>query len=129
MGSKIQKSWNFEISVLKIMSSGFYYSNLEQIDSRKLLNLLFNNIFHKNLPNFCPPPARPTINGHHQLGCNMPNRTELENDDWRTILKTERPDMCHVSQTPLPLQVLGGGKPLHLFGATLCAHRLAQKGV
>ena len=34
--SKIQKSWNLEILVFKTMKSGFYFTNLEQINYRKL---------------------------------------------------------------------------------------------
>ena len=35
--------WDFS---LKIMKSGFYCTNLERINSRKLLNLLFKHISH-----------------------------------------------------------------------------------
>ena len=45
--SKIHKSWHFDILMLKIMKSGFYYTNLKQ-KNIKLLNLLFNSIFHRN---------------------------------------------------------------------------------
>ena len=40
-GFKKQKSWNLEILRFNIIKSGFYCTNLEQINSRKLLNLLF----------------------------------------------------------------------------------------
>ena len=43
-GSKIPKSWKVEISRFKIMTSGFCCTNLKQINSRKLLNLLFKYI-------------------------------------------------------------------------------------
>ena len=43
-GSKIKKSWNLEFLMIKIMRSKFYCTNLEQINSRKLLNLLFKHI-------------------------------------------------------------------------------------
>ena len=37
--------------MFKIMKSGFYCTKLEQINSRKLLNLLFKHIFPINDPN------------------------------------------------------------------------------
>ena len=49
-GSKIQKSWIFEIWAFKIMISGFYCTNLEQINSRQLLNLLFKHVCPINDP-------------------------------------------------------------------------------
>ena len=42
--SQIQTSWNLEIFIFKIMKSGFDYTNLEQINYRKLLNLSLNKI-------------------------------------------------------------------------------------
>ena len=39
---KSPKPCNLEFGAFKIMSSGFYYTNLEQIDYRKLLKVLFN---------------------------------------------------------------------------------------
>ena len=36
---EIKKSCNLEVSMFKIMQSGFYYTNLEQINSREFLNL------------------------------------------------------------------------------------------
>ena len=49
-GSKIHKSWNLEFWAFKIMKSWFDCTNLEQINSRKLLNLLFNHISPINDP-------------------------------------------------------------------------------
>ena len=42
---KIQKSCNFEFGVFQIMKSGFYYTDLKRINSRKLLKVLFEHIF------------------------------------------------------------------------------------
>ena len=44
MGPKINKSYNLEVLIFKIMKSGFYDTNLEQTNSRKLLNLFLNKI-------------------------------------------------------------------------------------
>ena len=49
-GSKIPKSWNLEFWAFKIMKSGFYYTDPEQINSRKLLKVLFKNISLINCP-------------------------------------------------------------------------------
>ena len=56
MGSKIEKSWNFEILMFEIMKWGFYCTNLEQITSRKLSNLLFkhNSPNNRQKCNNCP---------------------------------------------------------------------------
>ena len=43
-GSKTKQSWNLEFGAFKIMTSGFYCTNLKQINSRKLSNLLFKHI-------------------------------------------------------------------------------------
>ena len=48
--SKIQKSWHLEILVFRIMKSGCYCTNLEQITSRKLFNLFFKHISLINDP-------------------------------------------------------------------------------
>ena len=48
LGSNIQKSWNVETLLCKIIKSEFYRTNLEQNNSPELLNLLFNNMFYKN---------------------------------------------------------------------------------
>ena len=45
-----QKSWNFEVLMFEIMKSGFYCTNLKQINFRKLLNLLFKHISPMNGP-------------------------------------------------------------------------------
>ena len=42
-GSKIKNSWNLEVLMFKIMESGFYCTNLEQINHRKLSNFLFKH--------------------------------------------------------------------------------------
>ena len=47
-GSKTKKSMNLEFWAFKIMKSGFYCTNLKQIDSRKLLDLLFKHMFTIN---------------------------------------------------------------------------------
>ena len=49
-GSKIQKSWNLEFRTSQIMKSGFYCTKMKQINSRKLLNLLFKYIVAINDP-------------------------------------------------------------------------------
>ena len=43
-GFKTQEIMEFGILVFKIMKSGFNCTNLEKINSRKLLNLLFQHI-------------------------------------------------------------------------------------
>ena len=48
MGWKTKKSWTLEFWAFKIMKSGFYCTNLKQINSRKLLNPLFTHIFPTN---------------------------------------------------------------------------------
>ena len=47
-GSKIKKPWNFAILMFEITKSGFCYTNLEQISSRKFLNIFFKYVFHIN---------------------------------------------------------------------------------
>ena len=48
--SKIQKPWKFEILMFKIMKSGFYYTNLKQKKSTKILKVLFKYNFTIKLP-------------------------------------------------------------------------------
>ena len=47
---KTQEIMDLEILMFKIMKSGFYCTNQEQISSRKLLNLLFKHISRINDP-------------------------------------------------------------------------------
>ena len=49
-GFKNQEMMEFEILMFKIMKSGFCYTNPEQIDSRKFLNLLCRHISLINNP-------------------------------------------------------------------------------
>ena len=75
--SQIQKSWNLELWAVKGIKSEFYCTNLEQINSRKLLKVLFKHIFTINdskmaiiIPNILPMtfpmifPMRPRWSRH-----------------------------------------------------------------
>ena len=54
-GFKSQKSWKCQVLMSVIMKSGFHRTNLKQINSRKLLNLLFKYISPINGPTKCNP--------------------------------------------------------------------------
>jgi len=43
-GLETKKSWNFEFGASQIMKSGFDCTNLKQINSRKLLKVLFSYV-------------------------------------------------------------------------------------
>ena len=47
-GSETKKSQNFEFWASQIMKSGFYCTNLQQINSRKILKVVFKHMFTIN---------------------------------------------------------------------------------
>ena len=57
-GPEIQKSWNLKILVPHIIKPRFYQTKMKQNNSPELLNLLFNQIFHKK----CPTNAKQSPN-------------------------------------------------------------------
>ena len=50
-GSKIYESWNLEFGAFEIIKSNFDGTNLKQINSRKLLKVLFEHMFTIDGPN------------------------------------------------------------------------------
>ena len=68
---KIKKSWNFEVLVPHIITSGFYYTKIDQNNSPELLNLLFKYSFHVIHQKRAKTTWKTKTTGLHKLGVSL----------------------------------------------------------